>query len=208
MGIIFDVVLIGIIIISTFIGYKRGLVNVIFNLCAFLIAIIITIFLYTPITNFVIQNTEFDEKIENAIIEKGVTDKDETSTEEGVLDKYVSQTITDTKNDIVKSTATVIAQKIIGISVAIILFIIVRILLIFVKALINGIASLPIIKQLNEVGGLVYGILMGLITVYVILAVLYFIISVNSTGTIANAINTSFITKILYNNNIILNIIF
>ena len=208
MGIIFDIVLIGIIIISTFIGYKRGLVNVIFNLCAFLIALIITIFLYTPITNFVIENTEFDEKIESVIIEKGVTNQDETSTEQGFLDNYVSQSITDTKNDIVKSSATIIAQKVIGILVAIILFIVVRIILLFAKALINGIANLPIIKQLNEIGGLVYGILMGLIIVYVILAVLYFIISVNNTGTIANAINTSIITKILYSNNIILNIIF
>ena len=43
---------------------------------------------------------------------------------------------------------------------------------------------MPIIKQLNEVGGLIYGILMGLIFVYVILAALYFIISVNNTGKI------------------------
>ena len=208
MGIILDIVVIGIIIISTFIGYKRGLINVIFNLCAFLIALIITIFLYSPITNFVIENTEFDEKIENAIIENGVTTKDENSTEGSFLDKYISQSITNTKNDIVQSSSTIIAEKIIGILVAIILFIVVRIILIFAKALINGIASLPIIKQLNEVGGLVYGILMGLIIVYVILAVLFFVISVNNTGTIANAINTSCITKILYSNNIILNIIF
>lgn len=208
MGIIMDIIVIGIIIVSTFIGYKRGLINVIFNLCAFLIALIITIFLYTPITNFVIENTEFDEKIENVIIEKGVSNEEGNSTEESVVDKYILQSITDTKNEIVQSTSAIIAQKVIGIITAIVLFIVVRIILIFAKALINGIASLPIIKQLNEVGGLVYGILMGLIIVYVILAVLYFVISVNNTGTIANAINTSIITKILYSNNLILNIIF
>lgn len=208
MGILLDIILIGIIIISTLIGYKRGLINVIFNVCAFLIALIITIFLYTPITNFAIENTEFDEKIESAILEKGISNQDETSTEDGFLDNYVSQSITDTKNDIVKSTSTIIAQKIIGILIAIILFIVIRVVLIFAKALINGIASLPIIKQLNEVGGLAYGILMGLIIIYVILAVFYFVISVNNTGTIANAINTSIITKLLYSNNIILNIIF
>ena len=208
MGIVFDIVLIGIIIISTFIGYKRGLVNVIFNLCAFLIALIITIFLYTPITNFVIENTEFDEKIESVILEKGVTNEEGTSTEESVVDKYISQSITDTKNEIVQSTAIVIAQKIIGIITAIVLFIVVRIILIFAKALINGIANLPIIKQLNEIGGLIYGALMGMLIVYVILTVIFFIVSVNNTGEIANAINTSIITKLLYSNNIILNIIF
>lgn len=208
MGIILDIIVIGIIVVSTIIGYKKGLINVIFNLCAFLIALIITIFLYRPITNFVIENTEFDNKIENMIIEKGVTNEDETTTEDSVIDKYISQSITNTKNDIVRSSSTIVAEKIIGIFIAIILFIAIRIILIFVKALINGIASLPIIKQLNEIGGLAYGILMGFVIVYVFLAISFLIISVNNTGTIANAINTSIITRILYSNNIILNIIF
>ena len=208
MGIILDIIVIGIIIVSTIIGYKKGLINVIFNLCAVIIALIITVLLYAPITNFVIENTEFDEKIESVIIENGVTKEDKNATENSIIDKYVTKSITNTKNDIVESTSTLIAQKVIGIIVAIVLFIIVRIILTFIKALFNGVASLPIIKQLNEVGGLAYGILMGFVIVYVILAILFFVISVNSTGTIADAINTSSIAKILYSNNIMLHIIF
>lgn len=207
MGVMLDVIVIAIIAISTIIGYKKGLINVIFNLCAFLVALIITIFLYTPITNFVIENTELDNKIESIIIEKGVTEE-ESSTEDGVIDKYVTQTVTNTKNEIVESTSTIIAQKIVGILVAIALFIVIRIILIFAKVLFNGIANLPIIKQLNEVGGLAYGILRGFVIVYVALAIVFFVISVNDTGAIANAISASYITKILYSNNIILNIIF
>lgn len=208
MGIILDIIVIGIIIVSTIIGYKKGLINVIFNLCAFIIALIITVLLYAPITNFVIENTEFDEKIESVIIENGVTNEDKNTTENSIIDKYITKSVTNTKNDIVKSASSLLAQKIIGIIVAIVLFIIVRIILTFIKALFNGLASLPIIKQLNEVGGLIYGVLMGFVIVYVILAILFFVISVNNTGTIANAINTSSIAKILYSNNIILNIMF
>lgn len=208
MGIILDIIIIGIILASTLIGWKRGLINVIFNLCAFLIALIITIALYKPVTNFVIQNTEFDDKIESVIIEKGTTQNGEISTGNSVIDEYVSQSITNTKNDIVESTSTVIAQKVIGILVAILLFIAVRIILIFTKVLFNGIVSLPIIKQLNGLGGLIYGLLMGIIIVYVILAILFFMVSVNNTGTLTDTINASNIAKILYSNNIILNIIF
>ena len=170
-------------------------------------ALIITFFIYTPITNFIIENTELDNKIENIIIEKGVTN-DENTTEDGVVDKYVTQSINNTKNDIVKSTSAVISQKVIGIMVALLVFIGVRLLLIFAKILFNGIAKLPIIKQFNEVGGLLYGVLRGVVLVYIILAIMFFVISINSVGTIANAVNTSFIAKILYSNNIILNIIF
>ena len=208
MGIVLDVVIVCTILISTIFGYRKGLINVVFNLCAFLLALIITIVLYTPITNFVIENTELDDKIESIIIEKGITKEVENATEGSIIDKYVSQTVTNTKNEIVESTSNIVAQKIVGIFVAIGLFIAIRVVLIFVKFLFNGIANLPIIKQFNEIGGLFYGVLRGFICAYVILAVLFLIVSINNNATIVNAINTSIISKTLYSNNLILNIIF
>lgn len=208
MGIILDIIIICVILLSTILGYRKGLINVIFNLCAFLMALIITIVLYNPITNFVIANTEFDNKIESIIIEKGITDEEENSTEGSVIDEYISQAVNNTKNDIVKSTSTIIAQKTVGICVAIVLFITIRILLIFIKFIFNGIAKLPIINQLNKVGGFGYGLLRGAVLVYAILAVVFLIVSINNSNTIVNAIDTSVIAKILYSNNLILKIIF
>mgnify|MGYP004568081143 FL=1 len=212
MGILLDILIIATLLISIVLGYKKGLINVAFNLCAFIIALIITLVLYRPITNFVIENTEFDEKIESVIIEKGISNDEKDTTEDGTLNKYIEEYVTksvdNTKNEIVKSTATIIAEKIIGIVVMIALFVITRILLIFAKAIINGIANLPIIKQFNELGGLLYGILRGLVIVYGILTIMFIVISMNNNGVLANAIDTSIISKILYENNIILNIIF
>lgn len=212
MGILLDILLIAILLISIVLGYKKGLINVAFNLCAFIIALIITLVLYKPITNFVIDNTEFDEKIESVIIEKGISNDEKNTTEDGTLNKYIEEyvmkSVDNTKNEIVKSTATIIAEKTIGIVVMIALFIVIRILLIFAKAIINGIANLPIIKQFNELGGLLYGILRGLVIVYGILTIMFIVISMNNNGIIANSIDTSIISKILYENNIILNIIF
>ena len=212
MGILLDILLIAILLISIVLGYKKGLINVAFNLCAFIIALIITLVLYKPITNFVIDNTEFDEKIESVIIEKGLSNDEKNTTEDGTLNKYIEEyvmkSVDNTKNEIVKSTATIIAEKTRGIVVMIALFIVIRILLIFAKAIINGIANLPIIKQFNELGGLLYGILRGLVIVYGILTIMFIVISMNNNGIIANSIDTSIISKILYENNIILNIIF
>lgn len=212
MGILLDILIIAILLISIVLGYKKGLINVAFNLCAFIIALIITLVLYRPITNFVIDNTEFDEKIESVIIEKGISNDEKDTTEDGTLNKYIEEYVTksvdNTKNEIVKSTATIIAEKIIGIVVMIALFIVIRILLIFAKAIINGIANLPIIKQFNELGGLLYGILRGIVIVYGILTIMFIVISMNNNGVLANSIDTSIISKILYENNIILNIIF
>lgn len=214
MGIVLDVVLLIIFLLSLFFGYRKGLIGVAFNLCAFLVALVVTWILYNPITNVVINNTEIDDSIRNAIIEKGVieTKEDEEKEEENMINKYIQQyvtsPITNTTNEVVEETARVVSEKVVAIGVAIALFIVVRIALILLKFVAEAIAKLPIIKQFNKAGGLIYGVIRGMFIIYIFLAILFFIMSVNNSGMIANMINSSLISKYLYENNLILNIIF
>lgn len=215
MGIILDIILLAILTLSIFWGYKKGLISVVFNLCAFLVAIIITWILYTPVTNAIIQNTEIDDNIRNVIIEKGVVENKEqenTKQEENVVNKYIQEyvtsPITNTANNVVEETAKVVSEKVVAIGVAILLFIVVRLGLILLKFIIEGIANLPIIKQFNKAGGTVYGAIRGMFIIYLFLAIMFFVMSVNNSGMIADLINTSFVSKYLYANNLILKIIF
>ena len=77
MGIIIDISLIAILLLSTFLGYKKGLVKLGAKLFAGIIAIILTIVLYKPVANAIIKNTPIDEKIENIIIENTTNFVDE-----------------------------------------------------------------------------------------------------------------------------------
>ena len=67
---------------------------------------------------------------------------------------------------------------------------------------------MPIIKQFNQVGGLAYGILKGLVIIYLLLTIMFLVISINGNGAIAEAINNSHITKFLYDNNIVVDYCF
>lgn len=213
MGIILDIVIIAIFLLSVFLGYKRGLINVIFNLCAFILAIVVTWILYTPVTNFVVNNTQLDESIKSVIIEKGVVPEETTKDEEKdevskYIDQYVSKTVNSTRNEVVKSTADIIAEKTVAIIVAIGLFIVVRIALLLLRFVANGLAELPIIKQFNEAGGLVYGVIRGLFVIYLLFAICFIIMSVNNIETVANVIDSTILSKFIYNHNILLDIIF
>lgn len=214
MGIVLDLIILAILVLSIIMGYRKGLIGVIFSLCAFILALIITWILYTPITNLIIKNTQIDENIKNIIIENGVIelDNEKENEDENIINsyiqKYVSVPVTETANEAIETVAGVVAEKVVAIGTAIALFIVVRIALILIKFVAEGIASLPIIKQFNKIGGTAYGVIRGLFVVYVIFAILFFVVSVNNTGTISNAINTSIISKFLYTNNIILKIIF
>ena len=213
MGIIIDIVVIAILALSIFLGYKRGLIKVIFNLCAFLVALILTFILYKPVASFVIENTDLYDNIKQVVLDNGITEKKENVTDNNAgvdkyIEKYTYNAITEAKNDVVKSAADTIALNAVNVLVSIGLFIVIRILLIFAKFLVEALAELPIVKQFNELGGALYGAITGLIAIYVILAIVFFVVSINGFEYINEAIDMSIITKYLYGNNIILNIFF
>lgn len=210
MGILMDLIIIAILVLSIIMGYKKGLINVVFNIFAFFIALIATIILYRPVSNIIINNTEIDDKIKSAIINNTTEEKqsEESSSNTG-MQKYIEDAIKNTadeaKSQVIETVAKTVSIRAVEILTSIILFIVIRAVLIVLKVFTQAIANLPLIKQFNELGGVVYGIAKGLIIVYIILTIMYFVVSINGKGNISEAINNSYITKILYNNNIIVN---
>ncbi len=213
MGIIFDIIIVAIFALNIFVCYKKGLVKLAVGLIAVLVAIILSVILYKPVSNLIIKNTGIDKKIENIIIENfsaDTTDSGETKYV-GVIDyleKYAKDTANKTQNEIVYETAGTMAVKITNIVVLLAIFIIIRAILLLLTFISDIITSLPLIKQFNEVGGVVYGIIKGLLIVYVILAIVFLVIMISGKGTLSEIISSSYITKFFYNNNILLNMIF
>ena len=70
MSIIIDLIIISIVLLSVFFAYKKGLVSLALGLASFAIALVVTVILYKPISNVVINTTGIDEMIENTIYEK------------------------------------------------------------------------------------------------------------------------------------------
>lgn len=211
MGIILDIILIVILGGSIFLGYKKGLVRVAVSLFALIIAIVVTLVFYRPISSAIINNTDWDEKIEQVIIENTTKKIEETDQNGNILEdaqKYIDNAVTQGQNDVVENVAPVIAERVISIGTMIVLFIATRLLLILLTLVSDVITNLPIIKQFNELGGLIYGLIRGLVVIYALLAIAFFIVSMSSNTGITNAIDSSFITKFMYSHNILLNIIF
>lgn len=198
MGIIVDIIIVALIALSIFLGYKKGLVAIAVKLCAVVIALVVTLILYKPVSNFVINATSIDETVENIILEKA----------HDVINKEESQDITgeileNVEAGILPDAARELAINIVNVGVMIILFIAIRIGLIFVTALANLVAKLPILKQINELGGIVYGVLRGLLFVYIILFVISIFGQINPNNSIHKDITNSFIGKTMYEHNII-----
>lgn len=212
MSIFVDILILLIFAICIFLGYKKGLVQVILNLCSFLLALVISLVLFKPLSLLVINNTSFDDNIKSYIIEiVNQEESSETSSNEssGIISQYIDSSIQkaaeDTKDNVVEYVADAISKNIVSIIVLLILFVLLRFVLIFIKIISNAITELPIIKQFNNSGGILYGLLQALLIIYVVFTIIALFIK---NGSIEQAISASYIGSIFYNNNLILMLLF
>lgn len=245
MGIIVDIIIIAIFAICLGLGVKKGLTGSLLKIISFVLALIIAFILFKPVSNFVIDHTNWDETLEQAIrqtlieenpkennqveqnkqeenaqTQNGEEQKIQVANEENgkkqrmseVMMDYINEAVenagTEAKNAIVDSTARNVAVTIINVGVLIVLFLVSRIVLMLIKGLTQLITKLPVIKQFDKLGGIIYGLLESLIIIYVILAILSFVSPLISQTGIIQAIENSFIGSIMYDNNLLLKIIF
>lgn len=205
MSLIVDLIIIAIILLFTFLGYKRGLIKVAIGLCTFIIAIIISFMFYKPIANVIITNTNIDETIQTAITDRILPDG-VSSTEEIEVYNELPSIILQNSENTVESIAISFSTTIIETSCLLIIFVAVKIILKFVTVLADLIAKLPILNQFNKLGGTIYGILEGIFIVFVGFAIISLIAPLLDTS-ILDSINNSNIGSILYNNNVLLKLL-
>lgn len=200
MGIIIDLVIIVIILLSTYLAYKKGLISLAVQLIAIIISLAITLVLYKPVTNVVVNVTDIDETIQDAILKKANTMISENNEKS---DKII-ETI---QSNMLPETAEVIAVNIIQGAVIIILYIVGRVILRFVSIIANIVSKIPIISQINKTGGIIYGLLRGIIIVYAILLIINLSGTINPQNPVYTDLEESYIGKTMATNNI-LNVLF
>ena len=196
MGIVVDFIIVAIILLSTFLAYRKGLITLAIQLVAVVIAIVLTLLLYKPVSNVIINGTGIDETIQNAILEEA---NDIMTNEE----KGANQVVETIQNNMLPETARTISINIIEGTVILVLYVVIRIALKFVTALANLVSKLPILNQLNQLGGIIYGILRGVLIVYVILLLVNLSGEIEPQNQVYTAVEESYIGKIMNENNIL-----
>lgn len=220
-GVLVDLVIISVIISNAYWGFRRGLVGVMFKLLVFVVSIIIMFVLYKPASNAIINKTGMDEWLAEKIAEniQGTTladgelleyNKDTTGISEGVvnvLNSFVEEALQESTSDIVGYVSENIAIAMIRIGTMILLLMVSRFFLLFIRFAAEMIGNLPLIRTFNKSGGLVFGIAKGFFTVYVILAVFAVASPLIQDLGVIDAIQDSTFGSKIYNDNIITNIV-
>lgn len=207
MSFLIDILVCLFIFITIYINSKKGLIEVAYKIVAFFIAIIISLILFKPISALLINNTNIDEYVNNYVVSTIDKDSNEEKTENkenNSIPKIFDNAINSAKQETTQAVSSSITNVVINIISFIAVFIITRIILIFLHIFSEAIGNLPLIKQFNHIGGLLYGILKSFIIIFIILA----LVSVLPLTSLQETIGSTIITRTLYNINPILLLFF
>jgi len=219
-----DVCVIIIIATSGLRGLGVGLVISLFNIASYIVAGIVAKLYYPFLSKFIIENTNWAFKVQEFVLKNMKFKSADIAQSQGggyesifdvmnlpkALESVFLQSnfFTEYSDGVLQNINIYISQMIAKIIVdllcIIIIFFVAKLILGILCNILNSIASLPIIKQFNRLGGLTLGVLKGTIIIYIFMAVMVPIASIFPASSLVNTLETSSIAKVFYDYNILI----
>lgn len=213
-------------LINIIIGWARGFFRVLISVAGAIAGILIGLYFAPTISGYLKENTDTDEKLAVYVSEKLDFSDDSEETSKGVqvnliqglpLPDIMKDNILNNNNvetyDVLeamgvydyisKSIAVVILNGAVFLVLALICIVIFK----FLSLLAKGIKKIPIIKSVDRIGGGLLGAIQGLIEIWVFFLALSITSTIPASQNIIQQICESNILKLLYENNILLDIV-
>jgi uncharacterized membrane protein required for colicin V production len=214
-----DIIVLAIIGVCVFTGYKRGLLKTVYSLASFFIAIFLTGWLYPYVSRFLRGTPLYGFLKDTAVNSMGLR---------AFLEEHTARTQSDLINNLplpsiirdalaahntpdvyemlnVQTVEGYIGGYFANIALNVIsmaaVFILVWFLMRLAGNVLNIIGRLPIISTFNRVGGLAAGLLLGMLIVWIGFAVMNLLLINMSYPEISNLLETSSVARWLYENN-------
>jgi len=226
---IIDIVIILLIALAGFLGYKKGLVDMIASIVSIALAFILAIILQEAVAEFLIEKTGLGSNIQSQIedtlkttflgeenvklqeaenVENSEKTELNTNKSNGEIKGFIENFV---KEEIIADNIPIIANNITkfifkGISF-IGIFIIVLIITYIIRMILNLVFELPILNTVNKFGGLAFGIIKGLLWIFILFAIIKFLEPMGVDKVIVDYINTSIVSRFLYNTNFVVMLI-
>ena len=216
-----DIIVVVIVFGFILIGWRRGFLLSVYSLFSMIIAIVLACIL-SPIVSSGIEKTGVRDKLEtkiSAYVETELTDKfganasviaEEAADElplpgflTGKIAENVKENATAPIQHISDSIAAKSAEFVCELIAFIIVFFVVVAIMIVLKSVLRLATKLPVLKQVDALGGVLIGFAEGILFICVLALLLSIFSSAQSMQGIVSAVEKSHIAKFIYENNFI-----
>ena len=215
---IVDIIIVVLIVLSIIIGVLRGFANTVLAVASIILSLVAAFFLCGPIAKLLCNLTDIDEGVRTKVInfipisEKDIEIEIDTNSVPEIAQNAIDNTINETtesinqkKNEIINSAADTATANIMKALAFVIVYLVVR-LIFFGLSIITQIAkNQEFIEKVDQGLGFWFGLLRGLLLVYVTLGLIKVCEIMPNYDTIVQEIHQSTIGNYLYENNLLTN---
>lgn len=216
-----DIAVFIIIAVFMIIGLKNGFLYSAFRLLSYVMSVIFAIKFY-PILSNILKETVLYTNVKTAVINGIIKNQavnassNAGSSPKAVIDslklpefiknsineKVVTQDIFGVRK-ILDAVGSEIATLVINILSVVLIYLIIRVGLIFAKAIIKTISKIPVFKQLDKTGGIVLGAIEGVLVIYILCSVFVLFSAFPKFESTIDSIEDSKFANYFYQNNFI-----
>lgn len=222
-----DYAIIGIIGVCAITAFYRGLIKTIFSLFSIIIGIAVTYMVYPFVSSFLLKNTKLLTSVSSKVAsglkleslsQNSITPQDHIELVEKLkIPEQMKNILLENKNaevfDLLNATkiddyiSSAIGTMIINIIVFAVVMIICMLLIKIIAKTLDIMSYLPVIKQLNKLGGLFFGLIQGVLVSWAGCLLLSVLINMNGNEKLLAMLYDSPIALFFYENNILLYLI-
>jgi len=149
----FDIIILAVVLLFMAIGYYRGLIRSVLSLVQYFAVTVLAIYFAPVFSKVLIEKFNLDL----LIIDWAKNNIDLFANTIGIMSEEILKNIT---------------GRIINVLSIIILFIVLKLIFTFIIAILSKIGDLPIINVVNKLGGLIFGIITGILMVYLVIIII------------------------------------
>ena len=171
---VFDIAALAFVLVFSLVMMKRGGMKAILSLGGFVLSIVIASMLYPALTDMVYK-TPLPENLEKIVSETIVIEGDETELETiDTLPDFIKSALTETTEtaveSITRSLAEVVTRLIINIIIFVLLIVVTKACISLLSGAMNLVTKLPVLHELNALVGLLCGLAISMVIVWIAVA--------------------------------------
>ncbi|MBP3391694.1 MAG: CvpA family protein [Clostridia bacterium] len=211
---IVDLIILALIGICIFLGAKRGLVLSLISALSLVIALMLG-YLLMPVVGGVLARTPLATSTEQTVytyVSEAVTSEEgyEKALAKSELPGFLQDKVVDIlaeshKQDAVeqgvRKAAKTVADLVVKATSILLVAVITWIVLLSVKSIWKGIRKMPVLHQVDTIGGIAFGLCQGVLIVSTVMLGLSLFGTGGIGGTLMNAIQTSYVGGFFYSHN-------
>ncbi|MBO5454168.1 MAG: CvpA family protein [Clostridia bacterium] len=205
LSIVLDIAVLVIFWLFVMRGIKKGLVKSVLELFKGIASFVAAFMFYKPVSEYIFEFDFAKNILEN--FRNGITENVAVSVQEAdIFPKWAESFITEGSMNAGVLVADKLTELVSNVASIVIIYVTVRILFMIFNFLFDKVKIFKI-GELNAFGGACFGFINALILIYVAMLVL-FLFSTSDGGAINTAMDSTYIARLFYHNNLILNLFF